>query len=49
MDSLNGYGDIFYRNTIARVSPDLHHRRPHGGRQSTAPPTDFIFMVEGTG
>ena len=52
VDSLNGYGDIFYRNTISSgVIPQLSVvMGPTAGGAVYSPAlTDYIFMVEGTG
>ena len=52
VDSLNGYGDIFYRNTISSgVIPQISIiAGPTAGGAVYSPAlTDFIFMVEGTG
>jgi len=52
VDSLNGYGDIFYRNTISSgVVPQLSViTGPTAGGAVYSPAlTDYIFMVEGTG
>ncbi len=51
-DSLAGYGDIFYRNTIySGVIPQISVvMGPAAGGAVYSPAiTDFIFMVEGTG
>jgi len=52
VDSLNGYGAIFYRNTISSgVVPQLSViTGPTAGGAVYSPAlTDYIFMVEGTG
>ena len=52
VDSLNGYGAIFYRNTISsRVVPQISIiAGPTAGGAVYSPAlTDYIFMVEGTG
>ncbi len=52
VDSLNGYGEIFYRNTVCSgVIPQLSIiAGPTAGGAVYSPAlTDFIFMVEGTG
>ncbi len=52
VDSLNGYGAIFYRNTISSgVVPQLSIiAGPTAGGAVYSPAlTDYIFMVEGTG
>ena len=52
VDSLNGYGDIFYRNTISSgVIPQISIiAGPTAGGAVYSPAlTDYIFMVEGTG
>jgi len=51
VDALNGYGEIFYRNTIASgVIPQLSViMGPCAGGAVYSPAlTDFIFMVDGT-
>jgi len=52
VDSLNGYGKIFFRNTLASgVIPQLSIiAGPSAGGAVYSPAlTDYIFMVEGTG
>jgi acetyl-CoA carboxylase carboxyltransferase component len=52
VDSLNGYGAIFYRNTISSgVVPQISIiAGPTAGGAVYSPAlTDYIFMVEGTG
>ena len=52
VDSLNGYGKIFFRNTLASgVIPQLSViAGPSAGGAVYSPAlTDYIFMVEGTG
>jgi acetyl-CoA carboxylase carboxyltransferase component len=52
VDSLDGYGNIFYRNTVSSgVIPQLSViMGPTAGGAVYSPAlTDFIFMVEGTG
>mgnify|MGYP006283384373 CR=1 FL=1 len=52
VDSLNAYGEIFYRNTLASgVVPQLSIiAGPCAGGAVYSPAlTDFVFMVEGTG
>ncbi len=52
VDSLNAYGEIFYRNTLASgVVPQLSViAGPCAGGAVYSPAlTDFVFMVEGTG
>ena len=52
VDSLNGYGAIFYRNTLASgVIPQISIiAGPTAGGAVYSPAlTDYIFMVEGTG
>ncbi|OAT81377.1 acyl-CoA carboxylase subunit beta [Desulfotomaculum copahuensis] len=52
VDALNGYGEIFFRNTIASgVIPQLSViMGPSAGGAVYSPAlTDFIFMVQGTG
>jgi propionyl-CoA carboxylase beta chain len=52
VDSLNAYGEIFYRNTLASgVVPQISIiAGPCAGGAVYSPAlTDFVFMVEGTG
>jgi acetyl-CoA carboxylase carboxyltransferase component len=52
VDSLNAYGEIFYRNTVASgVVPQISViAGPCAGGAVYSPAlTDFVFMVEGTG
>ncbi|MGD2165646.1 MAG: acyl-CoA carboxylase subunit beta [Anaerolineae bacterium] len=52
VDSLNAYGEIFYRNTLASgVVPQISViAGPCAGGAVYSPAlTDFVFMVEGTG
>lgn len=52
VDALNGYGEIFYRNTIASgVIPQISViMGPSAGGAVYSPAlTDFVFMVQGTG